>query len=119
MTHKMPLGLDDETAIWELQIKAAAGNVDAQVLLGMTYDAGYNIEYNYERAVYWLHQGAEQGDQRAQYLMGVVYQLGEVTEKNINTAIEWYTKAGRTRMPGGATAPWVTVHEQHRNRARL
>jgi uncharacterized protein len=74
--------------------KAEAGNANAQLALGLTYESGSPyIKQDYQKAVEWLSKAAEQGNALAQHTLADIFAEGRGTLKNYSKAIELYRKA--------------------------
>lgn len=68
---------------------AAQGNVAAQVLLGLEYEAGND----YAEAVKWLRKAADQGGAQSQVMLGAIYLKGEGVPQDYAEAATWLRKA--------------------------
>ena len=78
----------------ELQQKAEAGDIAAQLNLALCYDIGSGIEKNPVEAHKWFLKAAEQGNGRAMNAVGNYYKYGTGgVEKDLETAITWYRKS--------------------------
>ena len=78
----------------ELQQKAEAGDITAQLNLALCYDIGSGIEKNPVEAHKWFLKAAEQGNGRAMNAVGNYYKYGTGgVEKDLETAITWYRKS--------------------------
>ncbi|MFO0929490.1 MAG: hypothetical protein U0736_21085 [Gemmataceae bacterium] len=72
---------------------AAAGDPDAQRLLGDAYRLGMGTEKNEREAVRWYQQAADQGHAPSQLNLGWCYEWGVGVNKNPSAAFRWYRKA--------------------------
>ncbi len=72
---------------------AAAGDVDAQAVLGDIYAKGFIEPQNLESAVYWYNLAARYGNTYAQYMMGLSNQLGWLGRPNADEANNWFREA--------------------------
>ena len=78
----------------ELQQRAEAGDVAAQLDIALCYDSGSGIEKNLVEAHKWFLKAAEQGNGRAMNAVGIDYANGTGgVEKNLNEAVKWYRKS--------------------------
>jgi hypothetical protein len=80
---------------------AELGHVDAQFLLGCSYEKGEGIEKDMKEAVRWYRLAAEQGHARAQFMLGYSYEKGEGIEKDMKEAVRWYRLAAEQGDVGG------------------
>ncbi len=76
-----------------LEKKAAAGDADAQVALGMAYDQGKGVLQDRRKAAEWFGKAAEQGVAQAQFNLGTMYDYGVGVKKNEAKALELFEKA--------------------------
>lgn len=72
-----------------LVVKADAGDVNAQFLVGAAYDTGEGAPRNRENATKYYRMAAEQGYVHAQNSLGSILQA----EKRYAEAMPWYEKA--------------------------
>lgn len=72
-----------------LIVKADAGDVKAQFLVGVAYDTGEGAPRNGENAIKYYRMAAEQGYAHAQNSLGSILQA----EKRYAEALLWYEKA--------------------------
>ena len=63
---------------------------DAMFEIGCKYKYGWDIEKNYEEAVYYLSLAAELGNKSAQFELGGLYELGLGVPKDMDKARELY-----------------------------
>lgn len=75
------------------KLRAAKGDVVAQLNLGLMYFKGEGTAQNFPEAARWLQRPAEQGYAEAQYALGEVYTAGVGLPKNFEEAAVWYRKA--------------------------
>ena len=74
--------------------KAEEGDVNSQVLLGLTYLNGDDeIPANDKEAFNWFQAAAEQGITEAQYFLGNCYYEGRGTKQDYNEAFRWFKAA--------------------------
>jgi hypothetical protein len=76
-----------------IQARAAEGNPDAQLVLGMIYGRGDDVPQDYAEAFKWFSKAAEQGNSHAQYLLVKMYREGLGVPKDNAEAIRWLRKA--------------------------
>ena len=68
---------DYETALKEFRTPAEQGEAEAQLSLGVIYEAGYSVSQDFEEAAKWYLAAAEQGNDFAQYNLAVLYRKGQ------------------------------------------
>lgn len=77
--------------------RAEAGEVEAQVELGMLYCFGnltsVGVKQDKAQAVNWFQKAAEQGNANGQFMLGSCYAGGIGVKKNVSEAIKWIRKA--------------------------
>ena len=61
----------------ELVKKAESGDVEAQYLLGRSYDKGKGVAQDYKEAAKWYKKAAEHGSADAQSNLGYCYETGK------------------------------------------
>ena len=76
-----------------LQKDAMKGNLDAQSLLGYSYEVGRGTERDLQKAFEWYKRAAERNHPCAQYSLGFCYEMGIGVEKNLEKAYFWYEKS--------------------------
>ena len=76
-----------------LEKKAADGDAEAQIALGLAYDVGRGVEQDRRKAVEWFQKAAAQGSAEAQFNLGTMYARGTGVEKNETKAFAWFEKA--------------------------
>jgi len=76
----------------DIEGMAEDGDQYACAFLGVMYQYGDGVDYNYSTAVEWYCKAAKQGHSDAQFNLGVMYELGLGVDKNHSTAVEWYRK---------------------------
>ena len=86
-----------EKTLYEQNIeKAENGDLDAQVLIGISFEEGKDVEVNYDEAYKWYKSAASGGNNEAYFRIGRFYELGHSVEKNPADAHEWYLSSGIT-----------------------
>ena len=65
---------------------AELGHVDAQFMLGYSYERGDGIEKDKKEAVRWYRLAAEQGHERARQYLALCYRRGMGVEKDLAEA---------------------------------
>ncbi len=85
--------LKENPILTQLKSAAEAGNVDAQVRLGMAYQNEELMPADAKESFKWYLKAAEQGHTEAQRMVGDSYMFGWGTPFNNVTALEWYKKA--------------------------
>lgn len=78
-----------------VEIKAEAGDSDAQYKLAQFYMDGYGVEKDLRKAMYWLDKAARNGHRSAQIALADLYFHGTVDNQPYYAhALKWYEKAG-------------------------
>ena len=86
-----------------LMAKAAAGDAQAQCVLGIAYANGFGVSRDYSQAAQWLHQAADRQVGRAANDLGYLYQVGKGVPQNYVEAVKWYRRAAQQNNPDGET----------------
>ena len=73
----------------ETKAKAEAGDAIAQYNLGVMYNKGEGVEWNFKEAAKWYRKAAEQGNAIAQSNLGFKYERGQGVEQNNLIAYAW------------------------------
>ena len=84
---------DYATAIRLWRLLADKGEVDAQYNLGVMYDKGYGVTWDFTVAVSWFRKAADHGFAAAQLSLGVMYKNGLGVPQEFTTAVNWYRRA--------------------------
>lgn len=73
------------------------GSPDAQIMLGVMYANGENVEQDHERARYWFTKAAKPTNSNAfaQYELSKIYLKGIGTEQDIEKGNYWLQKAAK------------------------
>ena len=91
--------------IAELWRKATEENdADAQIDLGVCYQAGDGVERDMAKAAEWFRKAAEQGHAVAQILVAQNYSMGLGVNRDMAEAAKWYREAAEQ---GIATAQFT------------
>lgn len=72
---------------------AAAGDADAQYLLGERYERGVAGAPDMAQAAHWYAKAAAQGHAEAQFKLGTIYSRGAAVAADASVAAAWYEKA--------------------------
>ena len=88
----------DPTEMAELRIhledlKAEAGDANAQYRLGRKYAIGVGVKTDFKEAARWYRKAAEQGDAKAQSYLGAMYGIGRGVKEDSKESLKWYQKA--------------------------
>jgi len=84
----------EKIGIKETIEKANAGDVNAQLTLGIAYDLGTDgLKENFKEAIFWYTKSAEQGNKDAQLFLATNYYEGKKVERSYSKAVYWWTKA--------------------------
>lgn len=87
------LAQQEKPDIKALETKAAAGDAEAQIALGLAYDNGAGVERDRRKAAEWFQKAAAQGVAEAQFNLGTMYEVGAGVKKDEKKALEWFEKA--------------------------
>lgn len=82
-----------EAALQQLVTEAEAGDIQAQVELGMLYVTGEGVSKNLREGAKWLRRAAEGNNAVAQSNLGVLYLRGQGVPTNPPEAFKWFRKA--------------------------
>ena len=81
-----------------MQVKAEAGDAEAQLELGNAYYSGDGVLQDVDRALHWWRAAAEKGNVVAQLNLGTAsMSLGE---NGVKEAVKWLTKAAEAGDEG-------------------
>lgn len=76
-----------------LRAAAEAGDMEAQLRLGVMCDHGEGMPEDDIQAMRWYQMAAEQGSPAAQVNLGVLYDRGDTIPEDNATAVRWFNKA--------------------------
>ena len=88
-----------DSALTDLQQRAAAGDATAQFELGALYYLGQGVPQDYAQARVWLEKAAAQGSPEAQYRLGLIYESGIGVTPDDAQAAAWWEKAAAQGFP--------------------
>jgi hypothetical protein len=86
-------------AIAEWMKKAEQGDASAQSYVGLSYELGQGVPYDYVLAVRWYLAAAEQGHATAQNNLGGLYESGRGVLYDYVEAARWYLAAAEQGHP--------------------
>ena len=72
---------------------AEAGDVDAQVRLGLYYGTGRGVIKNEKKSLKWIYLAAMNGDVSSQQTLGIFYWRGDTVPQDKAEALKWFRKA--------------------------
>ncbi len=72
---------------------AEQGDANAQLNVGLMYDAGQGVSVDHARAAQWYRKSAENGLAAAQYNLGLLYRDGQGVEQNKQLSSDWLGRA--------------------------
>ena len=81
-----------DSALTDLQQRAAAGDATAQFELGALYYLGQGVPQDYAQARTWYEKAAVQGHAKAQFNLGALYENGQGITRDYDKARAWYEK---------------------------
>jgi TPR repeat protein len=76
-----------------LEQKAEAGDVEAQIVMGMVYMDGNAVPRDYQKALILFQKAAAKGHPMAENSLGIMYLNGQGIERNPAEAFKWFQKA--------------------------
>lgn len=79
--------------IAEIQVRANAGETQAEHDLAELYKFGQGVQQDYAEAAKWYLKAAENGDADSELNLGYIYQTGSGVKKNEKEAAKWLEKA--------------------------
>ena len=82
-----------DSALTDLQQRAAAGDATAQFEFGVLYYSGQGVAQDYGQARAWWEKAAAQGHAKAQYNLGLLYAKGQGVAQDYGQARVWWEKA--------------------------
>jgi TPR repeat protein len=74
----------------KISAKAAAGDVEAMLDLGLAYSVGMGTPIDRVATVKWVRRAAELGHERAQYVYGQICQRGQYIPQDSTEAVRWF-----------------------------
>jgi TPR repeat protein len=83
----------DADEVARLRAKAEAGDMQAQLLLGVHLSQGRGVSADPAAAIIWYKRSADAGSRTAQWYLGNAYEKGEGVAKDNEEAAKWYTLA--------------------------
>ena len=88
-----------ERQVASLERQAEAGDLKAQVQLGLAYASGYGMPVDEAEAVKWFRKAAEKGDPPGEYLLSEMYFTGRGVEVDMGEALKWLTRSAEHGDP--------------------
>jgi TPR repeat protein len=82
-----------QNRVLEIESRAAQGDVQAQLQLGKMYQAGKEVEKNFEKAAQWFEKALQNRNAEAALALGVLYKNGHGVPKDYVRARELYESA--------------------------
>lgn len=83
---------------------AEAGEADAMVSLGWSFEHGYGVPKDGVQAVAWTERAAELGHLQAMTNLGILFQQGHVVPQDQAKAVSWFKR-------GDAAGCWTSTQE--------
>jgi len=80
--------------------RAEAGDEEAMVQVGISYEEGNGVLINYDKAYEWYKSAAAKGNSHAYFRIGRCYEEGISVEKDQKSALDWFLSAAATGFPG-------------------
>jgi TPR repeat protein len=74
----------------EISTKAAGGDVEAMLNLGLAYSVGMGTPIDRVATVKWISLAAAKGNDRAQYVCGQIFMRGQYLPKDSKEAVRWF-----------------------------
>lgn len=89
----VPLAVSQE--IKDLEVRANAGDAEAQAQLGDIYAKGEDVVQDSALAVKWWEKAAQGGHAPSQYNLGVKYARGDGVTRSDKQALQWWERAAK------------------------
>jgi TPR repeat protein len=83
----------DPALVAQTSVLASAGDLAAQLQMGVWWLGDQGHPQDYRQAAEWLRQAAESGNSYAQYHLATLYQAGRGVERDFTNALSWFKKA--------------------------
>ena len=115
----------EEPYIEELHRQAEAGDAEAQLNLGLSYQFGTDVAQNFREAARWYRLAASQDDAQAQCNLGWCYDRGMGVEQDHSEAVKWFRLAANQGLAEAQSNLAMLyykgegVTQDHRQAARL
>lgn len=90
---------------------ANAGDVGAQIHLGIMYDFGLGVVQDYRHAVHWFRRAAEAGSVSAMFNLATMYRDGRGIAQDYIQAVRWYTISAEQ----GSAVAQLVLAEMYQN----
>ena len=90
ISRQPPSDVDHSAAFNWFKIAADQGHVDAQALLGQSYELGLGTDQDYEKAMKWYFRASDNGDDYSRYALGAMYEDGRGVAQDFEEAATWY-----------------------------
>ena len=88
---------EPEKSTYEIFIEnAQAGDVGAQVQIGISYQEGQGVVIDYDEAYKWFKLASSKGNNEAYYRIGTFYENGYSVEEDWVKTLEWYLSSAAT-----------------------
>lgn len=86
---------DNAVEIAILEICAKDGNVQSQLILGLRYRDGVNVDKDLKKSLYWINLASQNGWAAAEAELSFFYENGIVVDKNPEKAFELSERAAK------------------------
>ena len=93
------LDTQGESALAELQAKAAQGYVRQELELAADYLVGRGVPKDFAESAYWYRKAADQGNPAAQMYLGYIYSVGMGVPLDSVEAVRWFRRASSSGYP--------------------
>jgi uncharacterized protein len=90
---------DIDAAIQHYKKAAEMGHVEAQAVMGVTYERGTNVPQDYQKAAQWYEKAAGQGHAGAQLNLGQMYAKGQGVPRDPAKARQLIEAAAKQGLP--------------------
>lgn len=94
---------------------ADKGNIQAQTLLGVLYEAGLGFKKDPEKAAHWYAKATEGGDLSASQQLAQLYLLGNGVKQDISKAADLFEKAA-DKGDAAATYNMALIYQEGKGR---
>jgi TPR repeat protein len=93
------LDTQGESALAELQARAAQGYVKQELELAADYLVGKGVPKDFAQSAYWYRKAADQGNPAAQMYLGYIYSVGMGVSLDSAEAVRWFRRAASSGYP--------------------
>lgn len=88
-------------ALSQLEPRAASGDGDASLLIGIIYERGIGVAADLTKALRYYERASAAHDAEAMNILGDIYYQGDVVTKDLVKAADWYRRAAEGGSASG------------------